>query len=251
MASPHIHLTPCCELSGLPAAPTHPRATALPFSVVYILNISKYTGYIFGKYSGQQWSQHIQNVTWLNRGANLHFLTLSLYFSSSPMLPATTPTCVKWCSLTWSLSCGPSSGASSCASAPSSTSPLPRGHLPGLPHPRMGGCRVRWRYGCRNGDDGGHWRVDHRWTHKETSFGLEQITEGLQCQQEDDKDCSFSVSVQDSALKCWAFLLHSACRKVFTLSFLPSLSLGDEQHCDQHSLLTVVIHHPPDSHLKL
>uniref|UniRef100_A0A8D2ZKJ8 ADP-ribosylation factor guanine nucleotide-exchange factor 2 (brefeldin A-inhibited) n=1 Tax=Scophthalmus maximus TaxID=52904 RepID=A0A8D2ZKJ8_SCOMX len=69
-----------------------------------------------------------------------------------------------------------------------------------------------------------------------------QITEGLQCQQEDDKD--FSVSLQDSAFKCSAFLPHSARRKVFTLYFLPCFS-RDEQHCDQLSLLTVVIHHPP------
>ncbi len=134
MASRHICLTPCCELLGLPAAPTHPRAAALPFFVVCSLNISKHTGTsVLGL------AKHIQNVAWLNRGANLHFLTFSFFSSSSPMLPATTPTCVKWCSSTWSLSCGPSSGASSCASAPSSTSPLPRGRLPGLPHPRMGG----------------------------------------------------------------------------------------------------------------
>lgn len=82
-------------------------------------------------------STEIKAVILLNDDSSLH---LFLFFSSSsPMPHATTPTCVKWCSLTWSPSCGPSSGASSCASAPSSTSLVLRGGLPGLPYPRTDG----------------------------------------------------------------------------------------------------------------
>lgn len=64
---------------------------------------------------------------------------------------------------------------------------------------------------------------------------------------------SFSVSVQDSeSIKVLSFstalsLQESVC-PVFPSSLL---SLWDEQHCDRHSVLTVVIYHPPDSHLKV
>lgn len=80
-----------------------------------------------------------------------HLFLFSLSSSSSPTLPATTLTCVKWCSLTWSQSCGPSLGASSCGSAPSSTSPLTTGRPPGVPRLRTGvvGGRV-----CGNGGGG-------------------------------------------------------------------------------------------------
>lgn len=39
------------------------------------------------------------------------------------------------------------------------------------------------------------------------SFGLKQFTEGggLHCQEEDDEDCSFSVSVQDFSVKVFSF----------------------------------------------
>lgn len=56
--------------------------------------------------------------------------------SLSPTHPATTPTCARWCSSTWSQSSVPSCGDSSCALALSSKSPARRACHHDLQHPK-------------------------------------------------------------------------------------------------------------------
>lgn len=57
------------------------------------------------------------------------------------------------------------------------------------------------------------------------------------------------------AFLSWFGTLHSSVQLFYCTQLVEKslpcpfflLSLGAEQHCDQHSLLTVVIHHPPDT----
>lgn len=155
------------------------------------------------------------------------------------MPPATTPTCVKWCSLTWSPSCGPSSGASSCASAPSSTSLLPRGRLPALPPPRM---EVAAGSG---GVTEGEIDIDHKWTQGRlppSFWGWNRLQRGCNVRMK-TKTVAFLSQFRTPHSSVQLFYCNQLVEKS---SPCPSslLCLGDEQHCDQRSLLTVVIHHP-------
>lgn len=167
------------------------------------------------------WGGWYQLVWHPSRITNVLIHILSLLFpSSSPMPPATTPTCAKWCSSTWSPSCGPSSGASSCASAPSSASQLSRGRPPWLRRPRKGsGCRVWAAWWGRR-----EIRWDGRWTTWERDFLFSRVgadyKRGYRVGTQGDEGCSLPLSQfktpHEKSPPC-----------PFSL-----LCLGDEQHCD-------------------
>lgn len=65
-------------------------------------------------------------------------------------------------------------------------------------------CGNRWKEGREKRGGGMTADTDERLF---PSFGLKQFTEGggLHCQEEDDEDCSFSVSVQDFSVKVFSF----------------------------------------------
>lgn len=114
--------------------------------------------------------------------------------------------------------------------------------------PDSGVLEKKWLQGRAAWWDG-EIRWDCKWTRRRLPLflGWNRLQEGLRSWNEGDKDCSLSLSQFKTPHQVFSlFYWTQACRKVSTLSFLPSSSRGWTALW-QHSLLTVVIHRPPNT----